>query len=65
MEVNHNEQLAIEWHKPIIRNFKKRTDFFGLFQFLTLEAAFLAIENGLFYWMLDFGFSDSHIGFSV
>ena len=65
MEVNHNEQLAIEWHKPIIRNFKRRTDFFGLFQFLTLEATFPAIENGLFYWMFDSGFSDSHIGFSV
>ena len=63
--MNQNEQLAIEWQKPVIINFKKRTDFFGFFQFLTLEAAFLAIENGLFYWMLDFGFSDSQIGFSV
>ena len=63
--MNHNGQLAMEWHKAIIRNFKKRTDFFRLFQFLTLEAAFPAIENGLFYWMLDSGFSDSHIEFSV
>ena len=25
IEVKHNEQLAKEFHKPIIRNFKKRT----------------------------------------
>ena len=29
MEVKHNEQLAKELHKPIIRNFKKRTVYSG------------------------------------
>ena len=29
MEVKHNEQLAEEAHKPIIRNFKKRTVYSG------------------------------------
>ena len=29
MEVKHNKQLAEELHKPIIRNFKKRTDYSG------------------------------------
>ena len=29
IEVTHNEQLAKEMHKPIIRNFKKRTVYSG------------------------------------
>ena len=29
IEVKHNEQLAKELHKPIIRNFKKRTVYSG------------------------------------
>ena len=29
IEVKHNEQLAEELHKPIIRNFKKRTVYSG------------------------------------
>ena len=29
IEVQHNEQLAEELQKPIIRNFKKRTVYFG------------------------------------
>ena len=29
IEVKHNEQLAKELHKPVIRNFKKRTVYSG------------------------------------
>ena len=29
IEVKHNEQLAEELHKPIIKNFKKRTVYSG------------------------------------
>ena len=29
ISLDFNEQIAKEWHKPIIRNFKKRTVYFG------------------------------------
>ena len=31
MEVKHNEQLAKELHKPIIRNFKKNNSLFTIY----------------------------------